>query len=40
MYPEVILSPEDKQAFLEDRTGCIVGDGLAKKYAWKSATAS
>ena len=35
MYPEVILSPEDKKAFLEDRTGCIVGDGLAKKYAWK-----
>ena len=35
MYPEVILSPEEKKAFLEDRTGCIVGDGLAKKYAFK-----
>jgi putative ABC transport system permease protein len=35
MYPEVILSPEDKEAFLADRTGCIVGDGLAKKYGWK-----
>ena len=35
MYPEVLLSPEDKKAFLEDRTGCIVGDGLAKKYAFK-----
>jgi len=34
MYPEVILSPEEKQAFLNDRTGCIVGDGLVKKYGW------
>jgi putative ABC transport system permease protein len=34
MYPEVILTPEDKKAFMEDRTGCIVGDGLAKKYSW------
>jgi putative ABC transport system permease protein len=35
MYPEVMLTPEEKKAFLEDRTGCIVGDGLAKKYGWK-----
>jgi putative ABC transport system permease protein len=35
MYPEIILSPEERQAFLDDRTGCIVGDGLAKKYSWK-----
>ena len=35
MYPEVILSPEEKEAFLADRTGCIVGDGLAKKYGWQ-----
>lgn len=35
MYPEVIVSDEEKQAFLADRTGCLVGDGLAKKYAWK-----
>jgi putative ABC transport system permease protein len=35
MYPEVILSDEDKRAFIEDRTGCIVGDGLAKKYGFK-----
>jgi putative ABC transport system permease protein len=35
MYPEVILSPEERKAFLEDRTGCIVGDGLAKKYGWQ-----
>ena len=36
MYPEILLSPEEKQAFLEDRTGCIVGDGLAKKYGWQA----
>ena len=34
MYPEVILTPEEKSAFVQDRTGCIVGDGLAKKYGW------
>jgi len=34
IYPEVIISPEEKRAFLEDRTGCLVGDGLAKKYGW------
>ncbi|MGH9141787.1 MAG: ABC transporter permease [Vicinamibacterales bacterium] len=35
MYPEIILSPDDRQAFIEDRTGCIVGDGLAKKYGFR-----
>ena len=35
MYPEIILSDDDKKGFLEDRTGAIVGDGLAKKYGFK-----
>jgi len=35
MYPEVVLSPDQKQAFLDDRTGCIVGDGLARRFGWK-----
>ena len=35
MYPEIILTPEEHKAFVEDRTGCIVGDGLAKKYGFK-----
>ena len=35
MYPEIVLSDEDRKAFLADRTGCIVGDGLAKKYGFK-----
>jgi putative ABC transport system permease protein len=35
LYPEIILSPEERRAFLEDRTGCIVGEGLARTYGWK-----
>jgi putative ABC transport system permease protein len=35
MYPEIVLTPEEKQAFLDDRAGCIVGDGLAKTYGFK-----
>jgi putative ABC transport system permease protein len=35
MYPEVVLTPENRKAFLEDRTGCIVGDGLAKRFGFK-----
>lgn len=35
MYPEVLLTPEERKVFLEDRTGCIVGDGLAKRYGFK-----
>ena len=35
MYPEILLTPEEKKAFLEDRTGCIIGDGLAKIYGFK-----
>ena len=36
MYPEILVTPEEKKAFLDDRTGCIVGDGLAKKFGWKT----
>ena len=35
MYPEILLTPEDRKAFLEDRTGCIIGDGLAKRFDFK-----
>jgi putative ABC transport system permease protein len=35
IYPEIGLTPEEKKAFLEDRTGCIVGDGLAKRFGFK-----
>jgi putative ABC transport system permease protein len=36
MYPEIQLTPEERHAFLDDRTGCIVGDGLAKRFDWKA----
>ena len=35
MYPEIQLTPDEKKAFIDDRTGCIVGDGLARKYGFK-----
>ena len=35
IYPEIVLAPEEKRAFLEDRTGCVVGDGLARSYGFK-----
>src|SRR5205085_5962985 len=35
MYPEIVLPSDQQRAFLDDRTGCIVGEGLAKKYDWK-----
>lgn len=34
MYPEIVLSPEERAAFLADRTGCIIGDGLAKRFGF------
>jgi len=35
MYPEIVLTPDQKQAFLDDRTGCVVGEGLARRFGWK-----
>jgi putative ABC transport system permease protein len=35
MYPEIVLPPDQKQTFLADRTGAIVGVGLAKQYGFK-----
>jgi putative ABC transport system permease protein len=35
MYPEILLASEEKRAFLDDRTGCIVGEGLARNYGFK-----
>jgi len=35
MYPEIVLTPEERKAFLDDRTACIVGDGLAKRFGFK-----
>lgn len=35
MYPEIVLTPDERQAFLADRTGCIVGEGLARANGFK-----
>lgn len=35
MYPEILLTPEERKTFLEDRTGCILGDGLARRFNFK-----
>ena len=35
IYPEYILTSEEKQAFLQDRRGCIVGPDTAAKFGWK-----
>lgn len=35
LYPEFILTPEEKDAFVRDRKGCIVGRRLADTYGWK-----
>jgi putative ABC transport system permease protein len=35
VYDEVGLEPGEKEAWLEDRTGALVGLALAKKFGWK-----
>jgi putative ABC transport system permease protein len=35
LYPEYVLSDDEKQAFLRDRQGAIVGRKLANTYGWK-----
>lgn len=34
IYPEYILSPAAKRAFLGDRRGCIVGPDTAREFGW------
>lgn len=35
MFPEFGLTPAEKQAFLGEMRGCIIGPGLAEKFGWK-----
>jgi putative ABC transport system permease protein len=35
LYPEFVVPPEQRAAFIRDRRGCLVGSKLAEKYGWK-----
>ena len=35
MYPEYILTEEEKRAWLDDQSGCILGPSTAKRFGWK-----
>jgi putative ABC transport system permease protein len=35
LYPEMVVSDEEKKAWAEDRSGCVVGEHLLEKYDWK-----
>ena len=35
MYPEYVLEPEEREAFLENRTGAIAGATIAKRFGWE-----
>lgn len=35
MYPEFILPDVEKQSFLSDQHGCVIGRALAEKFSWK-----
>lgn len=35
LYPEFVLSPADREAFLRDRKGAVAGRKLAAKYGWR-----
>jgi putative ABC transport system permease protein len=35
VYDEVVVPDDQWKAFLEDREGCVIGEGLAKRFGWK-----
>jgi putative ABC transport system permease protein len=35
LYPEFVLAPDERKAFLTDRQGAVVGRKLADQYGWK-----
>ncbi|OLC72555.1 MAG: hypothetical protein AUH78_15895 [Gemmatimonadetes bacterium 13_1_40CM_4_69_8] len=35
MYPEVVVPPDQKEAFLHERTAALVGQGLMEVFGWK-----
>ena len=35
IYPEIVLPADQKQTFIQDRTGAIIGKRLLSRYGWK-----
>jgi putative ABC transport system permease protein len=35
IYPEIVLPADERQAFLQDRTGALIGKRLVTRYGWK-----
>ena len=35
LYPEIVMPADQKQAFVQDRTGAIIGDRLISQFGWK-----
>lgn len=35
VYPDMKIPDDQKQAFIQDRTGCIAGNNLAERFGWK-----
>lgn len=35
LYPEFVLDPDQKRAFVSDRKGCLIGRKLAERFGWK-----
>jgi putative ABC transport system permease protein len=35
LYPEFVLPPNERETFLKDQKGCVIGKKLASKFGWK-----
>jgi putative ABC transport system permease protein len=35
VYPELVVAPDQKEAFKKERTAAIVGEGLVERFGWK-----
>lgn len=35
IYPEIVLTPAEREAFLRERRACIAGRDIVKKFGWK-----
>jgi putative ABC transport system permease protein len=35
VYPELVLTPAERESFLKEKTGILVGKALADKYGWR-----